>query len=223
MPATAQLLSLLSGQQAEMDLQTYFGLGGDPRYTGSRFESLGGGGDAEAVMNRITAEDLIAVQTLSVQVPIAVALDLLERDLGRDLSTNLAKIKTDLPIGNNEAGTALADNGPASETWTMLKSADKVGWVTAGKLLARKRPALIPVYDNVVRCAYGSPDDVWRGLNDRLRDDEAALPGALTEVGQAAGIPGNINPLRILDIVVWMRHRRGHRASRCAGLPELRI
>jgi hypothetical protein len=30
------------------------------------------------------------------------------------------------------------------------------GWVTAGKLLARRRPHLVPVYDGVVKCGRGA-------------------------------------------------------------------
>jgi len=34
----------------------------------------------------------------------------------------------------------------------------------AGKLLARKRPSLIPVYDEIVRCAFGWPENIWTAL-----------------------------------------------------------
>ena len=35
-----------------------------------------------------------------------------------------------------------------------------IGFVTAGKLMARKRPRLIPVYDDVVKCALDEPQEV---------------------------------------------------------------
>lgn len=38
----------------------------------------------------------------------------------------------------------------ASHAWHQLFEIKGVGWVTAGKLLARKRPRLIPVYDQLV-------------------------------------------------------------------------
>lgn len=212
----------MTGQPATRDLQTYFGLVGRPPFTGSRFEALAGGGDADPVRDRITAEDLIAVETLSVQVPIVVALDLLEGDLGDRISTNLKEIGTGVRIGTDDSRHLLRHGGPAEKAWKMLKSSDRVGWVIAGKLLARKRPSLIPVYDNVVRCAYGRPKHVWLELDDRFRDDAARLPHALMAAGQAAGIPAAVQPLRILDIVVWMRHRATHRATGCSGLLELR-
>jgi hypothetical protein len=47
-----------------------------PGFTGRRFESLGGGGDHAVTRDLITAEDLVAVQMLSVHVPADVAIDL---------------------------------------------------------------------------------------------------------------------------------------------------
>ena len=64
----------------------------------------------------------------------------------------------------------LVKNGrDADQAWRLLKAQDDVGWVTAGKLLARKRPRLIPVWDNVVRCALGRPANAWIWLDDQLR------------------------------------------------------
>ncbi|MFG2801260.1 DUF6308 family protein [Streptomyces pseudovenezuelae] len=61
-------------------------------FTGSRFEHLAGGGDRQPVANLVTADDLIAVQTLSVRIPARVALDLLEGDLGLRLSELLSRV-----------------------------------------------------------------------------------------------------------------------------------
>ncbi|MFF4147785.1 DUF6308 family protein [Streptomyces sp. NPDC001698] len=68
---------LLSAEQVLGDLRRYFGIGMPPGgvpFTGSRLEHLAGGGDRPEVADRFTAEDLIAVQTLSVTVPASVAL-----------------------------------------------------------------------------------------------------------------------------------------------------
>ena len=61
-----------------------------------------------------------------------------------------------------------------------------MGWVTAGKLLARKRPRLIPVYDRVVRCALGRPAKPWRWLNDAFALDAEALPGRRAATGRSS-------------------------------------
>jgi len=39
------------------------------------------------------------------------------------------------------------------------------------------------------------------------------VTGAATEVPRNSG-----QPLRTLDVVVWMKHRASHRPSRCPGL-----
>ncbi|MFD5877344.1 DUF6308 family protein [Streptomyces yangpuensis] len=72
-----RLASLVASDQAIPDLRRYFGTGlpcVTAPFTGSRFEHLAGGGDRPAVANPVTAEDLIAVQTLSVRIPAQVAL-----------------------------------------------------------------------------------------------------------------------------------------------------
>jgi hypothetical protein len=93
-----------------------------------------------------------------------------------------------------------------------------VGWVTAGKLLARKRPSLIPVYDDVVRCAFGQPLDIWKALHEALRQDDGSFRTTLEDLMKRAGIPLKVTPLRALDVALWMRHRSHHTGQRCAGL-----
>ncbi len=62
-----QALLGITDDRAVEHIHTYFGklLNGRPRYTGSRFETFGGGGDRNEP-NRVTAADLIAVSMLSV-------------------------------------------------------------------------------------------------------------------------------------------------------------
>jgi hypothetical protein len=100
----------------------------------------------------------------------------------------------------------------------LLESQDGVGWVTAGKLLARKRPSLIPVYDDVVRCAFDWPKEIWTALRDALRQDGGSFRAVLEDLIKRAGIPAETTPLRALDVVLWMRHRSYHIGHGCAGL-----
>jgi hypothetical protein len=59
-----------------------------------------------------------------------------------------------------------------------LEDAPDIGWVTAGKLLARKRPKLVPVYDGVVKCALGNPpkNHVWTWFQSLFAERDRALP-----------------------------------------------
>lgn len=106
---------------------------------------------------------------------------------------------------------------PAELAWNLLRTQDNVGWVIADKLLARKRPNLIPVWDNVVKCASGRPKNAWLRLDGLLRQD-ARLKSQLRQLHQAAELPDLVSMLRVLDVVIWMRHRPAHRSTGCRGI-----
>lgn len=188
-----------------------------PHYEGSRFEGLAGGGDRPEVANQITADDLIALNCLSVRAPVEVALNLLEGPLGKDIAALLAQIPTDVHINDDAAAELFAPLAPARQAWDLLEEPDDMGWVTTNKLLARKRPKLIPVYDSVVQCVLGRPEGVWNWLRDLMMAEDGALPAALAEAAGQARVPGHVTPLRVLDVVLWMRHRPVHLRSRCPG------
>jgi hypothetical protein len=221
-PNLCQLLHLVDQQRSVDDLRAYFGTdlppGTPPRYTGGRFELLAGGGDRPEVTNRITTEDLFAIQLLEVRVPTEVGLELLEGELGRAVAEHLARIPTDVGIGDLAAAALLADGAPADLAWRLLEDPDGMGWVTVNKLLARKRPALIPVYDRVVSCAFGAPRGFWSWLQPLFAEQNGLLAGRLQAQRDAAEVPAEVTPLRVLDVIVWMRHEQEHRASRCPGL-----
>ncbi|MFR9800450.1 DUF6308 family protein [Streptomyces sp. MS06] len=208
-----RLHTFITNPQAIVDLRRYFGISLPPGavpFTGSRFEHLAGGGDRPEVADRITAEDLVAVQTLSVIVPVPVALDILEGRLGARLSGLLHAIPRDVDMADADA-VVVADGSPADQAWRLLCEQHGVNWVIAGKVLARKRPRLLPVYDRVVRCALGRPRPFWLSLHAALREDDAALHRQLLKLRQAAGLPETVSALRVCDVAVWMNHRAlGH-------------
>lgn len=215
----AQLLTLVAEPDATAHLREYFSPGSPlPNYSGGRFELLAGGGDRASAANHIDAADLIAVELLSVQVPALVALDLLDGDLGEQIGRLLPLIPTDAVMADPGAAALLA--GPATTAWTVLREPDGMGWVTAGKLLARKRPRLVPVYDRIVRCAYGRPPGagVWSWLHEHFSADGGVLDRQLARTRDDAGVPVQVSTLRVLDVIVWMRHRDEHRPHRCSGL-----
>lgn len=230
MPVTTQhLLDLVADPTSVADLRTYFGCGlpaGEvPSYTGGRFESLEGGGIRPETVNLITAGDLVAVQMLSVRVPRGVTLDLLDGPLGRAVGALRADIDPSVELGTPAAGALLAEGGPAERAWKLLKKQEGMGWVTTGKLLARKRPMLIPVYDRVVRCTLGTHGlpSFWLWLNARFSENQRELPGLLADTRRAADADEAVSAARVLDVIVWMRHHGSHRESRCGrvDLPEV--
>ncbi|MER8062737.1 MULTISPECIES: DUF6308 family protein [unclassified Streptomyces] len=209
-----RLRVLLGAERAVGDLRRYFGIDLPPGavpFTGSRFEHLAGGGDRPEAADRFTAEDLVAVQALSVTVPASVALDLLEGRLGAQLSGLLHAVPRDIDMVDAEADV-VADGSPADQAWHLLCAQYGVDWVIAGKLLARKRPRLLPVYDRLVRCALGRPrPSFWLALHAALRADDGAVHRQLLALRQVAGVPETVSALRVCDVAVWMNHRAlGH-------------
>lgn len=210
-------------------LRRYFGLAGDPAFTGSRFESLAGGGDVPDTANVITAADIISLSTLSIRVHGSAALRLLEDEqFVGETSEYLAQIPLDLDLVDADI-TMLAPGSPANRLWKHLRSLYRFGPTTTSKLLARKRPRLIPVYDSVIDRAFGlgSSAEQWDYWHTLLTANDQQLHRHLLELRFDAGLAENISALRVLDVVAWMRYRKPadveDEAVRITAGPEIGI
>lgn len=171
-------------------------------YSGAKFDSFAGGGDRADVCNQFTADDLVAVTFLSVEVPAHAAIGIMETAVG-SLSQLLAEIPADVDLWDADESDVDASS-PANRLFAELTSLRDIGWVTANKLLARKRPRLLPVYDNVVKNALQpNRQSYWLPLRHDLQSE--ATRNKLDRIRADAGIDESISLLRILDIVVWMR------------------
>lgn len=213
----ARLHRLLDDDATVRDLRRYFAerpATGLP-YTGRRFEALAGGGDRPETANRITADDLVALTTLSVSVPAEAAIDLLDGALGEQLTLLLVDIPTGIPLTDERAGDLVADGSRADRAWHLLTGVHGIQWVTAAKILARKRPHLLPVYDNVVRCVLNEPNSFWSSLHAALRDDGCSLDHQLQKIRTQAGLDARISTIRVLDVALWMRHHVEHVDRNC--------
>jgi hypothetical protein len=76
---------------------------------------------------------------------------------------------------------------------------------TVTKILHRKRPQLVPIFDRRVAAVYGvKPRTPWR-LWEPLRDDLIANSSWLTLLAAAHQTPDGrqLTALRALDIVLW--------------------
>lgn len=188
--------------EAVNKLTEYFSSG---RYTGSHFDRLEGGGDRVATRNRITADDIVAVSMLSVQIPAGAAVALLG-----DRAAVISALLSEIPSAAlQEVSFDVLDEGsPADRLWHLLNGIDDVGWVTANKLLARKRPHLLPVYDRVVRAALHAPTNFWACLWTYFdeRADRSDLWSALR--GSVGGVE-DISLLRCIDVALWMPGQEG--------------
>lgn len=203
-------LEWLSGDRhavAVEDLSRYM-----TSYSGRHFERFA----ARTDPNQFEADDVIAVSCLSVDVPAETAAwlllgdgkvkcsELLHRMPGRDVRI------VDVDPATDDAANAL---------WNLLTDQHQLGPTIVSKLMAAKRPALIPIYDSFVadallpaaarrRWSWWHP---WHQLlagpeGTRILDHLDALRSAVPE---ASGL----RDLRVLDIVIWMSEDRRRRAQ----------
>lgn len=169
-------------------------------FTGRWFERLSGGGDRPEVADHFSADDLVAVSMLGVTIHPTAALRVLEDPAGE-----FTALLREIPTGTDlwEAPAALVAEGSAADTlWRQLKDIDEIGSVISGKLLARKRPRLIPIYDRIVRAAVGAPDNWWLALHAALQS--VSLRERLTYLRSHSDIGEDISLLRVLDVAIWM-------------------
>ena len=77
-------------------------------------------------------------------------------------------------------GTLTSTSSPPTSVGAFSRL-DDVGEVKAGKLMARKRPQLIPMYDRAVKAAFpGTERDLWRLMRSSLED--ADLRGRIEDM-----------------------------------------
>jgi hypothetical protein len=183
---------------------------GRARYSGAYFERLGGGGDRPETAYQFMAEDLLAVSMLGLRIEGYHALHVLEYQ-ARELNGLLAQLRPDVALADPEAEGFIAGGGPAQALWQAIhdikpRPDDKrIGAIAAGKLLARKRPHLIPVFDSRVRLVLSRPkpdNSWWHDLRCQLISDQD-LVGELETVRARAGA-SHLSLLRVFDIMCWM-------------------
>ncbi|GAA3011843.1 hypothetical protein JCM13580A_62950 [Streptomyces drozdowiczii] len=130
------------------------------------------------------------------------------------LSVLLQAIPRDVGMADADA-LVVADGSPANQAWHLLCAQHGVNWVITGRILARKRPQLLPVSDRVVRYAVGRPTAFWLALHTALCEDDAALHRQLLELRQVAAVQERVSAPRVCDAAVWIGHRaEGHACPR---------
>jgi hypothetical protein len=182
------------------------------RYTGSYFDATGRRASERWVdpsPDRFTMEDVQSTALLSVPLRPTTTLALLEQN--DRLTALLAEIPTDVDLGAaRDAVEPWTDFWvEAAQAHSILREVDWVGRTVASKLLARKRPALLPVWDTRVSGILGTPgvDNDWLLMQSLFRTHKPALASLRGEL--TARLPDvdrvtALSELRVLDIVLWM-------------------
>lgn len=92
-----------------------------------------------------------------------------------------------------------------SQIYELLSGLDRVGSVTASKLLAAKRPHLVPIRDTEVAKLFGNPKSWWIPWFEAMQDK--GLRDRLEEYQKKAKLP-HVSLLRIADVILWMSATR---------------
>lgn len=183
------------------------------RYTGSWFEFAGRQPDSTGQWvdprpNELTIEDLLAPALLSAPLRPSAMVALL--GLNSELTPLLLAVPPDTPLARADLCRSDTESWwpSAYEAYSTIRRVQHVGRTRASKILARKRPALLPVWDSRVSRALGlGRRDDWPIVQSVMQDEWVA--GRLQEIRAAAhdasGRAASFSDLRILDIVVWMR------------------
>lgn len=187
-----------NADQVRRDLHGYFG-GGTESFTGRWFDEFAAIGDP----NRFEASDVLAVEALKVEVPPDAGAALVITDAERfnallrqiPREQNLWEVRRlDVNVGS-----------PADDLYRALVDVRDIGWVVACKLLAAKRPKLLPILDNEVNNYLQPPRELfWVSMHDELSDPSRRQ--AITEVCQ--GAPPHISLLRRIDVALWRAAKR---------------
>ena len=188
------------GEIARSSIDAYFYKNA---FTGSAFEKLI---DRENP-NEITAKDLIAVTMLGVKVPATAARWILRE--GKDeLSQHLSKIDQHLTISDSDSD--LSNGSPAWVLFSILDRRDGLGRTITSKILAAKRPGLIPIYDQHVAAYLGfSKEDYWNPWREFMQNPESLwCRNRVSKLAIELGVH-DISHLRLLDVVIWMK-QYGH-------------
>ena len=177
-------------------------------YTGSHFEFFESRGDNQKTKNRFTYADVYAPSLLDVPVEGELGYGLVEGNLAKKAAVLLSKI----PVGR-ELHTF--STNPLARFPTDLYNLIDAGPATTSKLLARKRPHLLPILDSVLKKALVQGDKGrWNHYFQLFSD--ANLVKALEKIKKKAvslqpNFPNiaQLSLLRVLDIALWMEHREG--------------
>lgn len=170
-------------------------------YTGGQWDTFDPSGTRQASANHFTCDDIVACSLLSVDIDGNAALQLLDNPV---FSALLAEIGPDQDL----AGLASLEEPPfraVRALYAEVRSLPRVGETRATKLLARKRPRLVPIVDAVVRqTVFARTTTQWAALHEALRADDLALHRHLLGLRDEAGLPEEVSALRVFDVLAWM-------------------
>lgn len=203
------------------NLRKYFGTQGHIGLLGRHFEFLDGGGDRKGVAYEVTYADTASLALLSTATLAASLRDLFiaeEVEAGSatfksakltEIEKYLKKIPADATIEDEDGKEILRSNKDGQESdllqlWREVHKIKGFGSTRVSKLLARKRPHLVPIYDSRVARVCGAQNDRYQWAAYVQWFEDAKFVNELKRAKAEAGVPDKVSLLRVLDVMLWM-------------------
>lgn len=185
-------------------LKAYYSqVSGSSGYTGGAWDSFDPSGTRFSSTNRYTADDLISCALLSTPIGGRAAIELLSGQ-GAEFTSLLEAIGPDRDFIDVESPDTSSFDAVRA-LFRALVALPGVGETRATKLLARKRPRLVPIVDGVIkRTVFNGASRHWAPLHAALSANERALWNRLVEAREAAGLSETVSVLRVFDVLAWM-------------------
>jgi len=195
---TPRIVQLLEHSSTKNLVHRYFNPQGDEPFAGTLFHTLGNNDPSHFGNDDLLSLNLLDEPVTARQIE---KLTLGEFDI---LLQNLCELSdiTDLDGEPYE---------PANKIWGALSEIYGFGPTRVAKLLARKRPKLIPIRDSIVNEQLQITGySWWRSLAASMRDPR--IKELLKDLSPAQD-ECDVSPLRVLDVAIWM-HGSQSKAAR---------
>ncbi|WP_390892569.1 DUF6308 family protein [Prescottella equi] len=170
--------------------------------SGARWDTWDSTGARGRDADTFTADDLVAVTMLSVDVSPDGAQILL-RERVDEFGELLVAVGPDRDLADE--ADELTPESPVCRLEAALWTVPSIGRTVASKLIARKRPRLFPIYDRVIGEVLGTKQAHLEPVRTALRADDGALQRRLVSLREQAGLDEAVPALRILTVLAWMQ------------------
>jgi Family of unknown function (DUF6308) len=177
------------GEAATDDLTDYF-----TRYTGRWFEYF----SAQSDQLHLNANDLCACAALSVELDGETVDGLMSKAgefdalLARSPARDVTLWQVD-PTSDSY--------GALSDLYVLVREVKGMGVARTSKLIACKRPHLVPIRDSVVDSLLNAGTEWWSPWRDVVSSPELV---SLVEDLSPPVVPAGTSILRRLDVMLWM-------------------
>lgn len=193
-------------------LKKYFGHESSTPFDGAFFEHYK---SRDARPNHIEAADLVAVTLLSMEIRresrsgISTSNVLRIEDWEAPISKMLQKIPSNRELhtlSDLEFERYLGAGSPADQLFHFLIHDVKMHRVATFKLLARKRPDLLPIRDSVTAKVLGASTNWWKSWHHALSAEPSIVEELRSIRAQSSKVDSRISVLsllRVADIAIW--------------------